>query len=74
MSTLNKLPDGSPAPQYAVTARAYDAEEAVTEILTEWWNEGKQVCSIEESAEDYFYGLFDKCGFIIEKIVRLDRR
>ena len=68
MMSLNKLPDGSPSPKYSVTAKTYDGESEATEIITEWWYEGKQVCSIEESAKDFFYSLFDKHAFTITSI------
>ncbi len=71
MSTLNKLPDGSPSPYYECTAIDTDDIEH-TETLQEWWCDGKKVMSIEESAEDYFYGYFDKCWFELTRVRKVE--
>ena len=64
--TLNKLPNGSDAPRYECKAKSiHDEDDVRTLILTEWWNEGKLIESIEQSAESYFYDVFDKESFEI---------
>ncbi len=68
---LNVLPDGTPSPKYKVTAMCYFDEEEKTEILQEWWNNGKMVETIQESAEGCFYEVFDKAPFKILEIVKL---
>lgn len=71
MSSLNKLPDGSPSPVFDCTAECgIDGTYKHLEI-TEWWFEGKKVESIEESAESYFYDAFDKGPFTVTDIVRI---
>jgi hypothetical protein len=69
---LNTQPDGSPSPTWSVTARTWYSGETCTQVLQEWWYEGRQVTSIEESAKDYFYQFFDKQGFDIISIDRTD--
>ncbi len=69
MSTLNKLPDGSPSPVFTCVAESYEGERKVLE-LTEWWCDGRKVETIEESAEGYFYDVFDKASFTVISIER----
>lgn len=76
--SLNMLPDGTPAPQYRCTAvstyrlsEEEDDETILTEVLTEWWNEGNQVETIEVSAENRFYDAFDKASFKVVSIVKI---
>ncbi len=68
--TLNKLPDGTDAPKYEVTAVSFSGEEK-TITLTEWWYEGRKVESIEDSAQSAFYDAFDKESFMVVSIVRI---
>jgi hypothetical protein len=70
MTTLNKLPDGSPAPVFTCVAEGVDGEVKTLE-LTEWWYEGKKVETIEESAQHYFYDAFDKGSFEVKSITRI---
>lgn len=66
--SLNKLPNGKDSPRYSVTAiKTCDGEKHTT-VFQEWWYEGKKVCDIETSAEDYFYNYFDKASFKITNI------
>jgi len=75
IGTLNKLPDGSPSPKYRCTAVGYACGEEKTVVLQEWWYDGRLVESIEDSAEDYFYGEgesgFDKSPFNITSIEKV---
>jgi len=71
--SLNKLPNGDDAPKYAVTAVSFSGEEK-TETLTEWWYDGKLIEPIEESAEHYFYDVFDKVPFTITEIKHIEEQ
>lgn len=68
--SLNKLPNGADAPRYKVTAVSASDEERTIELI-EWWNNGKRIQSIEDSARDAFYNLFDKESFEITEIKKL---
>lgn len=64
MSTLNKLPDGSPSPTWEAIVIDLDGNEHV-ERFQEWWCDGKKVCSMKDQVEDFFYGKLDKAHFQI---------
>ena len=70
--SLNKLPDGSPSPKYKCTAIGDYCGTVKSVVLTEWWCDGERVESIEESAEEYFYGDagFDKATFKLVSVVQ----
>lgn len=71
MSTLNKLPDGSDSPEYDCTAVSrFDGTEKTLRI-TEWWNEGRRVETIAQSAEGAFYDAFDKEPFKVIEIAKV---
>ena len=75
MSTLNKLPDGTPSPSYKCIAEKWIDGLIVTVILQEWWFNGVKVQDIEQSAEQYFYDCtqIDKASFkiiSIEKVLK----
>jgi hypothetical protein len=76
MSTLNRLPNGMPSPSYKCTAIGRACGETKTVVLQEWWYEDRQVQTIEQSAEEYFYGDgthgFDKHPFKILNIEEID--
>ena len=72
MSTLNKLPDGSNAPEYKCVAYCEVLDETKTVTLIEWWYEGKKVQPIEQSAKEYFYEAFDKSPFKIKSVEEVE--
>jgi len=69
MSSLNKLPDGSPSPKYFLRAicpcNVNGKEEYFEGGIQEWWYKGKKVESARQSAESYLYDVFDKHSFNI---------
>ena len=70
-NTLNLLPNGEPSPFYLCTAINPNTDEEKTVVLTEWWYDYKKIESIENSANSYFYDVFDKGPFEIISIKKL---